>query len=41
MADLLAFLDTHGIRFVRHDHPPVFTCEEELRHVPESGAPYA
>lgn len=23
---------------MRHDHPPVFTCEEELRHVPESGA---
>jgi Ala-tRNA(Pro) deacylase len=38
MTDLAAFLETHGIRFVRHDHPPVFTCEEELRHVPESGA---
>jgi Ala-tRNA(Pro) deacylase len=38
MTDLASFLETHGIRFVRHDHPPVFTCEEELRHVPESGA---
>lgn len=38
MADLLAFLDAHGIRCVRHAHPPVFTCEEELQHVPESGA---
>ncbi len=38
MTDLVGFLDTHGIRFVRHDHPPVFTCEEELRYVPESGA---
>ena len=38
MSDLVAFLDAHAIRFVRHDHPPVFTCEEELRHVPESGA---
>ncbi|MGH7636629.1 MAG: prolyl-tRNA synthetase associated domain-containing protein [Gemmatimonadaceae bacterium] len=38
MADLFAFLETHGIRFVRHDHPPVFTCEEEAKHVPESGA---
>jgi Ala-tRNA(Pro) deacylase len=38
MTDLAAFLDSHGIAFVRHDHPPVFTCEEELKHVPESGA---
>lgn len=38
MRDLFAFLETHGIRFVRHDHPPVFTCEEEAQHVPESGA---
>lgn len=38
MGDLFAFLDGHGIRFVRHDHPPVFTCEEERQHVPESGA---
>lgn len=38
MPDLIGFLETHGISFVRHDHPPVFTCEEELQHVPESGA---
>jgi Ala-tRNA(Pro) deacylase len=38
MTDLADFLRTHGVSFVRHDHPPVFTCEEELRHVPESGA---
>ena len=38
MDDLVGFLTTHGIGYVRHDHPPVFTCEEELRHVPESGA---
>jgi Ala-tRNA(Pro) deacylase len=38
MTDVVAFLESHGIRFVRHDHAPVFTCQEELRHVPESGA---
>ena len=38
MTDLVAFLEAHGISYVRHDHAPVFTCEEELRHVPESGA---
>src|SRR3712207_5112979 len=38
MTYLLGFLHPHGVTFVRHDHPPVFTCEEELRHVPESGA---
>jgi len=38
MTDLFAFLATHGIDFVRHDHPPVHTCDEEARHVPESGA---
>lgn len=32
MTDLYAFLTTHGIEFVRHEHPPVFTCEEE--HAP-------
>jgi len=36
--NLLAFLESHGIEYIRHDHPQVFTCEEELRHVPESGA---
>jgi Ala-tRNA(Pro) deacylase len=38
MSDLVGFLKAHGIGFVRHDHLPVSTCEEELRHVPESGA---
>src|SRR5918912_688997 len=38
MVDLVGFLEAHGIGYVRHDHPPVFTCEEELRYVPESGA---
>jgi Ala-tRNA(Pro) deacylase len=38
LTDLPGFLDKHGINFARHDHPPVFTCEEELQHVPESGA---
>jgi Ala-tRNA(Pro) deacylase len=32
------FLTSRNIQYVRHDHPPVMTCEEELRHVPESGA---
>ncbi len=36
--DLFAFLAAHGIDYVRHDHPPVMTCEEEAAHVPESGA---
>lgn len=36
--DLFAFLAAHGIEYVRHDHSPVMTCEEEAIHVPESGA---
>ena len=38
MVDIFAFLAEHGVEYVRHDHPPVFTCEEERAHVPESGA---
>ena len=38
MADLFEFLKSHGVHYVRHDHQPVFTCEEEAEHVPESGA---
>src|SRR5918999_5220392 len=38
MIDLDDFLEKNAINFVRHEHPPVFTCEEELRYVPESGA---
>lgn len=26
--DIYAFLDSAGIEYVRHDHEPVFTCEE-------------
>lgn len=36
--DLANFLASHGIEYLRHEHPPVFTCEEELQHVVESGA---
>lgn len=28
------YLDTHGIPYERHDHPPVFTCEDVNRLVP-------
>lgn len=35
---LTDFLAQHDIAYVQHDHPPVFTCEEERLHVPESGA---
>ena len=34
VAELLAFLKRHQIDYVRQDHPPVFTVEEALRHVP-------
>jgi Ala-tRNA(Pro) deacylase len=36
--DPCEFLRSNSIPYVRHDHPPVFTCEEERIHVPESGA---
>ncbi len=29
------YLDTHGIEYERHDHPPVFTCDDVNRLVPE------
>lgn len=32
--DIYAFLASHGIEYERHDHPPVFTCEEADRLVP-------
>ena len=38
LSDIYAFLQHYGITYVRHDHVPVDTCEEELQHVPESGA---
>ena len=28
------YLDTHGIDYERHDHPPVFTCDDVNRLVP-------
>jgi Ala-tRNA(Pro) deacylase len=34
MTDIYQFLDQHGIGYERHDHPPVFTCEEAQRLVP-------
>jgi Ala-tRNA(Pro) deacylase len=34
MTDLFAFLDRSGIPYERHDHAPVYTVEEALRHVP-------
>ena len=33
--DLTDFLAKHGIRPVRHEHPPVMTVEESLRLVPK------
>lgn len=36
--DIYSYLSGRDIPYVRHDHPPVFTCEEEREHVPESGA---
>ena len=32
--DIYQFLALHGIEYERHDHPPVFTCEEADRLVP-------
>jgi len=34
MNDFYKFLDENGIRYERHDHPPVFTVEEARRLVP-------
>jgi Ala-tRNA(Pro) deacylase len=39
--DIYQFLDDHAIPYDRHDHPPVFTCEEAERlapPLPESAA---
>src|SRR6185503_13671334 len=38
LSDIAEYLAARGIEYQRHDHPPVFTCEEEAQHVPESGA---
>jgi Ala-tRNA(Pro) deacylase len=32
--DIYQFLADHDIEYERHDHPPVFTCEEAIRLVP-------
>ena len=32
--DIYQFLADHDIEYERHDHPPVYTCEEALRLVP-------
>jgi Ala-tRNA(Pro) deacylase len=33
--DLYEFLDTHGVTYDRHDHPPVYTVAESKQLVPE------
>ncbi len=33
--DIYEFLDRHGISYTRHDHPPVYTCEEADRLAPD------
>lgn len=33
--EIYRFLDSNGIAYERHDHPPVFTCEDVNRLVPE------
>ncbi|NIR47322.1 prolyl-tRNA synthetase associated domain-containing protein [candidate division KSB1 bacterium] len=38
MTDLYEFLDEHRIGYQRCDHPPVFTCEEAERLVPDMPA---
>ncbi len=34
MINICQFLAEHAIEYERHDHPPVFTCEEANRLVP-------
>ena len=33
--DIYRFLADHDVEYDRHDHPPVFTCEEAERLVPD------
>ena len=35
MAKFFEFLDTHGIAYIRHDHPAVYTVEEADQLVPD------
>jgi Ala-tRNA(Pro) deacylase len=32
--EIYDYLDTHDIQYERHDHPPVFTCDDVNRLVP-------
>ena len=34
MGSIYDFLENNGIQYERHDHPPVYTCEEAERLVP-------
>lgn len=36
--DIYALLQEHGIAYERHDHVPVFTCDEAERAVPDTPA---
>jgi Ala-tRNA(Pro) deacylase len=36
--DIYALLDAQGLRYERHDHVAVFTCDEAERAVPDSAA---
>ena len=33
--EIFEFLDSHGIAYERHDHPPVFTCDDVNRLIPD------
>ena len=33
--DIYHYLDSHDIAYERHDHPPVFTCEDVKRLIPD------
>lgn len=33
--DIYHYLDTRTIRYERHDHPPVFTCDDVNRLIPD------
>ena len=33
--EIYQFLESNGIQYKRHDHPPVFTCEDVNRLVPD------
>lgn len=32
--EIYDYLDTHGIQYKRYDHPPVYTCEDVNRLIP-------